>query len=183
MAGPWRLDLVWAGRTYTFTSEIEASMESSFSLLDGLPGDDAVDLTVYLEGVDVCAEVERGRHLTGASGTLYRDDVVVMVGRVVDPIYDEGPEISFTLRDAGADDTALIPPAGAVVDATTWPLHDETSSGRYYPIVFGAPGGVPSPGVVRRPLPGRSGHERGPQAHDGLGPLDRRRAEPKGGSP
>jgi hypothetical protein len=144
MASRWSLSLVVLGRTFTFADQIDIDFSSEFSIFRGAMAE-VSDASFTLDLlVDVAALVQQGFDLSAGVGTLSLDSAVVMVGRVINPVYGDPTEaqgiVRFTLRESVIDDTALIPDALAKVDLTTWPAHDPNVSERVYPDVFGAPG-------------------------------------------
>lgn len=140
----WGLDLVYAGRTFSFTDEIDVQLTAQFSVFSGTIAEvSEVSLTLDL-GIDVPQAVEDGYDLSGATGELTLDSVVVLKGRAIRPVYGDPGEglgvVRLTLRESVIDDTALIPGPLAKVDSVSWAQHDPNVRQRVYPEIFGAPG-------------------------------------------
>lgn len=166
----WLLDLEWAGRTWRLTSGEDADVvldDGTHRYLGSLTppavsedldlwASEAGVVSVSIEllppaALDVCALLAAGHILAAATGTLRlcydattaagtRD---VLVGRVVQPVYGPvGTVLAFALETLGDVSSSTLPPADAVVDATTWSGYgDPAVQGRGYPEVIGYPGG------------------------------------------
>lgn len=142
--GRFRLDLYWTGRRFRFTDALDVAWDTTAPIASGkLAGVQEVPLTLDLD-VDVPALIAQGYDLSQAEGELFLDDVKVLRGRAVNPIYGDPLEptgrVRLTLRQSVIDDTALWPPPGLMIDDETWPNHDPASGGQVYPMVWGAPG-------------------------------------------
>lgn len=76
-----------------------------------------------------------------AEGETYEHRMVLISGRVEDPIYgDDDEPVSLTLRPQEPQEGPLWPEPSLRVTEETWPNADDSALGRYYPQVFGAPG-------------------------------------------
>lgn len=146
----WSLDFRYAGRSFIFTDQIDVQLSEEFPIFSGVVAE-VTEVSLELDlGIDVPAQVEAGRDLSGSEGSLSLDGTVALVGRAIDPSYGDPTEpaglVRFTLRESVIDDTSLIPEPAAKVDADTWPDHDPNVRERVYPEVFGAPGDGVGPG-------------------------------------
>lgn len=100
--------------------------------------------------LDLADHLARGYRLEGASievsqwihGSTYEQRVRRLVGRVSggSRYGDAGEPVSVTAEARPIEDHGTILPADAAVNADTWPTAPESSIGRVYPLVFGAPG-------------------------------------------
>jgi len=167
------LTLTWAGRTIRVAQRhvdiYSTELGRWLHYHAGLPALDLADALHLLdEGaaptlqvdallpVDVAATVESGHPLDGATaevalytgGTFEARDAVIL-GHVTDPTYRPGPGlVTITISMDAAADSALWPPADAVVDSDTWTSYDTAIEGRSYPWIIGSPGTFRKNGVV-----------------------------------
>ena len=153
----------WASRAITILSDevgpiqyeggLSIDWTDAISLFNDSPPLVALSLELsFPESVNIPELVAKGHDLTRATGEFslwpyrdgartFEDRVVIFSGRVVTPTYGAKNEpVSFSLEANPFEDTALIPTASEIVNATTWPDHDPIATDRYYPIVFGSPG-------------------------------------------
>jgi hypothetical protein len=177
----WLLDFTWAGVTWRFAArQLEVTLgDDTYDYIGGLdwggtllddvdPFTDAPEprsATVNLwfpPGVDVPSLVEEGHDLGSASGVLRlwcsgTTRAMTMIDGVVrEPSYaTKSDPVVCTVEELPFADTALFPPALAVVDSTSWPTADEKAVGECYPWIIGYPpidettaGLFASPGLV-----------------------------------
>jgi len=131
---------------------------------EGMQASNSVPLAVFLDGVDIAAEVNRGHRLesvaghlffvlvdrsTGRTGQTYAERFALLTGRLSQPVYAD-PErsagyLAFTLDDNPGDDSSLLLDAAAVVSDATWPNAPAVSGGKVYPVVIGTPGSFRKP--------------------------------------
>ncbi|MCP3958831.1 MAG: hypothetical protein GY719_13340 [bacterium] len=161
----WLLEVRWAGRAFrwsvepveavdgdgarwTYAGGLEVSFGASFDLFRESPGHVSLPFDLVFP-VDVAALVQAGHDLAAATGELsmwapgrlWEQRRVVLEGRLTAPEYGAaGEPVSFSLEENPFEDRALIPDARARVTLATWVHHDADVRGRYYPLVFGAPG-------------------------------------------
>lgn len=155
----------WGGSTYRLSS---ATVDIQTSDGDGLPyrgGLDEIEISESLSamqaepeypsisvradlGVDVALLVARGQDLSSATaeialhivGQAWEDREVLLVGQVVQPVYDAaGEPVAFSVESTPFDDAGLVLATTETVTATTWPT-STTDDAPYYPWVFGRPG-------------------------------------------
>ena len=109
----------------------------------------SVSISAFLP-IDVSELVARGLDPSRATASLsqwvegsnYEDRRRVMPATELrDPQYGESYEpLKFSIRSNLYDDGAMIPPAAAVIDGTTFPFSPDWQRGRAYPWIFGTPG-------------------------------------------
>lgn len=161
----WLLEVDYAGKTYRWATEpVAVANDAGVALLyhGGLDVDldlgfdlfsdaaDPVSVSFELLFPDNVAElVASGHDLSAGRGELslwvdgrtYEDRQVMLAGTLEFPSYGaEDEPIRFSLREDSTQDRAQIPEAAARITLDTWPDHDPAATGRYYPVVFGAPG-------------------------------------------
>ena len=171
----WCLDLDWGGRRFRLAEEpVDLTLPdgSVVAYVDALSRPDvrdeiiregiqesaSVPLAVFLDGVDIAAEVARNRRLesvrgelfmvlvnnAGVSGQTFAQRFRYLTGRLSQPQYAD-PQLpsswlSFTLEDNAGDDSSLLLDDAAVITSTTWSTAPGTVAGKIYPVVIGAPG-------------------------------------------
>lgn len=162
----WLVDLALGGRTLRLSTQYLDVASTEFGDLAYEGRIESVRLTQAIQlfadtpeasrcsiettlPVDLAAMLARGYRLEGApvevsqwiADTTYEERVRRLVGRVSGLRYgDAGEPVSFTVEANPIDDHGTILDAAAAVNADTWPTASESSVGRPYPLVIGAPG-------------------------------------------
>ena len=124
------------------------SMERMLDLFSDQPDSAAVDVTLHTYPRLVVPDLIAAGYPLGGARARFRwwlrgtDRVMTVVdGRLRDPSWDVSPlPIVGTIEEAPFRDEGQWPPASHVVNATTWPSHDDAIAGERYPTILGAPG-------------------------------------------
>lgn len=157
--------MTWGGATYRLSSadvdiltadnEVlpydggleEIEIEESLTAMQGEAEYPSMSVRALLS-VDVALLVARGHDLASAVaevalhviGGLWEDREVLLVGNVVEPVYDaDGQPVSFSIEAPPWDDSGLVIATSETVTELTWPTATSTDA-PYYPWVFGRPG-------------------------------------------
>ena len=154
------LDLTRADGSVVFYNDAMSDIDFIFETeRQGIQIGNSVPIALYLDGVDVAREVARGHRLEAATGSLFmvlvdRDTGVskqtylerfsLISGRLSRPVYADPSRaagyLSFTLDDSPSDDSRTLIDEEFVVNPTTWATAPDSSVGKVYPIIIGAPG-------------------------------------------
>ena len=162
----WLLRVDWQGRSYYFSSRPAAPinadgdaldhkpqladlrLDGAFNLLTDDPSARSLSVEVDL-GFDVSSEIAKGADLqTGRAevslwiaGTTYEKRQIMLYGELLNPSYGaQGEPINFALEEQVWNDRSTTISEDHRINYEVWSDLAESAQGRYYPIVFGAPG-------------------------------------------
>lgn len=138
------IEITLGGHVYTWATVATSTRPAGLGLLAIEQGTDSVSVVIQADPPGGWAALAALWPLEGAPASIGRgDDEVVLVGQLVGPRWGApGSGLSAQVTAIDLEPGEQLPPALAVVDATTWPdaTIPDAALGAAYPVVIGCPG-------------------------------------------